>query len=77
MELHQHTMTELFQQLGLGSSDDEIKQFVIEHRQRRDTELLHEASFWSSAQAAFLKQAIEEDADWSELVDQLDVMLRS
>ncbi|NVD07352.1 DUF2789 domain-containing protein [Vibrio sp. JPW-9-11-11] len=76
MELHQHTMVELFQQLGLGSTDAEIKQFVLDHRQHRDTELLHEASFWSAAQATFLKQAIEEDADWSELVDQLDVMLR-
>lgn len=76
MELHQHGMVELFQQLGLGSSDKEIKQFVLEHRQRRDALLLHEASFWSDAQAAFLKQAIEEDADWAELVDQLDVMLR-
>ncbi|TBT33456.1 DUF2789 family protein, partial [Vibrio parahaemolyticus] len=35
-----------------------------------------EASFWTHSQAAFLKQAIEEDADWAELVDQLDVMLR-
>lgn len=77
MELHQHGMVELFQQLGLGSSDKEIKQFVLEHRQRRDAVLLHEASFWSDAQAAFLKQAIEEDADWAELVDQLDVMLRN
>ncbi len=76
MELHQHGMVELFQQLGLGSSDKEIKQFVLEHRQRRDAVLLYEASFWSDAQAAFLKQAIEEDADWAELVDQLDVMLR-
>ncbi|NMU76583.1 DUF2789 family protein, partial [Vibrio parahaemolyticus] len=33
-------------------------------------------SFWTMSQANFLKQAIEEDADWAELVDQLDVMLR-
>lgn len=76
MELHQHGMVELFQQLGLGSSEQEINTFIREHRQRRDAVLLHEASFWSDAQAAFLKQAIEEDADWAELVDQLDVMLR-
>lgn len=36
----------------------------------------HQASFWTQAQASFLREAIEEDADWVELVDQLDVMLR-
>ena len=76
MELHQHGMAELFQQLGLGSSEQDINKFILEHRQRRGSTLLHEASFWTDAQAAFLKQALEEDADWAELVDQLDVMLR-
>ncbi|MEE1674623.1 DUF2789 family protein [Agarivorans aestuarii] len=27
-------------------------------------------------QSAFLLEAVEQDADWAELVDQLDVMLR-
>ncbi|HHF3024110.1 DUF2789 domain-containing protein [Vibrio diabolicus] len=76
MEMHQHGMAELFQQLGLGSSPQEIKNFINEHRHKRASAPLHEASFWTSSQATFLKQAIEEDADWAELVDQLDVMLR-
>ncbi|PFG55532.1 uncharacterized protein DUF2789 [Vibrio sp. ES.051] len=76
MEMHQHGMAELFQQLGLGSSPQEMKDFINEHRHKRDSAPLHEASFWTSSQATFLKQAIEEDADWAELVDQLDVMLR-
>ncbi|MDF2154371.1 DUF2789 domain-containing protein [Vibrio sp. CAU 1672] len=76
MELHQHSMRELFAQLGLGSSAAEIEQFVRQHRQRRDSVPLCQAPFWNKAQAEFLKQAIEEDADWAELVDQLDVMLR-
>ncbi len=76
MEMHQHGMPDLFKQLGLGSSSQEIKDFVNHHRHKRDSVPLYEASFWSNAQAAFLKQAIEEDADWAELVDQLDVMLR-
>ncbi|USP15324.1 DUF2789 family protein [Vibrio gazogenes] len=37
---------------------------------------MHKASFWTASQSAFLKQTIEEDTDWTELVDQLDVMLR-
>ncbi|HHF2937842.1 MULTISPECIES: DUF2789 domain-containing protein [Vibrio] len=76
MEMHQHGMAELFQQLGLGSSPQEIKDFINEHRHKRASAPLYEASFWTSSQATFLKQAIEEDADWAELVDQLDVMLR-
>ncbi len=76
MELHQHGMVELFDQLGLGSSSHEIEHFIASHRHHRDTTPLHKASFWTDAQASFLRQAIEEDADWAELVDQLDVMLR-
>ena len=53
-----------------------MKDFINQHRHKRDSAPLHEASFWTMSQANFLKQAIEEDADWAELVDQLDVMLR-
>lgn len=76
MQLHQHGMTELFEQLGLGSSPWEIDEFINAHRHPRDTKPLHQASFWTQAQASFLREAIEEDADWAALVDQLDVMLR-
>ncbi|WGY47731.1 DUF2789 domain-containing protein [Vibrio sp. ABG19] len=76
MELHQHGMAELFEQLGLGSSPQEMRDFITQHKHQRDSAPLHEAGFWSASQAHFLKQAIEQDADWAELVDQLDVMLR-
>lgn len=76
MEIHQHEMPDLFEQLGLGSSPDEMKDFVQNHRHKRDTTPIYEAKFWTRSQSDFLKQAIEEDADWAELVDQLDVMLR-
>ncbi|PWI34339.1 DUF2789 domain-containing protein [Vibrio albus] len=76
MEMCQHRMAELFEQLGLGNSPEEIKDFVKNHRNKRDSAPIHEASFWTASQSDFLKQAIEQDADWAELVDQLDVMLR-
>lgn len=76
MEISQHDVTDLFEQLGLGSSPEEIKYFVKNHRHTQDSTSIHEASFWIASQSTFLKQAIEEDADWAELVDQLDVMLR-
>ncbi|MDC0609615.1 DUF2789 domain-containing protein [Vibrio sp.] len=76
MEMYQHGMADLFEQLGLGGSPEEIKNFVKSHRQRLDSMQLHEANFWNDSQADFLKRAIEQDADWAELVDQLDNMLR-
>ncbi|MCW5637448.1 MAG: DUF2789 family protein, partial [Rubrivivax sp.] len=33
--------------------------------------------FWSPAQARFLREEVAEDADWAELVDQLNLMLRA
>lgn len=75
MEMHQHSIPELFKQLGLGSSKGEIEDFVKQHNGMAAGQAIHEAEFWSPAQAAFLKQAIDEDADWAEIVDQLDAML--
>ena len=40
-------------------------------------ELIHNAAFRSASQAYFLKKAKDDDADWAEIVDHLDVMLRS
>ncbi|WP_284193630.1 DUF2789 domain-containing protein [Vibrio zhanjiangensis] len=76
MEMHQHSMPDLFMQLGLESSDDNIREFVKTHSGLVVGTALHEAFFWSPSQAAFLRQAIDEDADWAELVDQLDALLR-
>jgi hypothetical protein len=37
---------------------------------------LADAFFWSPSQAQFLRDDILDDADWAEVVDQLDVLLR-
>jgi hypothetical protein len=37
---------------------------------------LADAFFWSPSQADLLRTEILDDADWAEVVDQLDVMLR-
>lgn len=78
MELHQHTLTSLFEQLGLPSSPAEIQGFIRRYSQKIDHTLpIHKADFWNPSQAAFLKEAKEDDADWVEVVDQLDNLLRS
>lgn len=75
MELSTHTMSELFDQLGLPSDEDSIQQFVADHRPMPQNTLLSEASFWTPAQAQFLGEQLQRDADWAEVVDQLNMRL--
>jgi len=77
MEAFNHSLVSLFDQLGLDSTDQAIENFIKKHSPLPRAIELHNADFWSSAQASFIRQAKEEDADWAEIVDQLDVMLRS
>ncbi len=71
-----HTFEELFLQLGLGNSQDEIDQFIADHSPLPNNIPLTEAPFWKPDQAEFIRQAIEEDSDWSEVVDELNAALR-
>jgi hypothetical protein len=71
MDTSTHTFADLFDQLGLPSSEAEIQAFVASHRP------LPEDSFWSPAQAQFLREQLLVDADWAEVVDQLNVSLRA
>lgn len=75
MEPTFHTMTALFEQLGLPSADSDISAFIERHVLAPGT-ALHQANFWSETQARFLRDCIEEDADWAEVVDHLDARLR-
>lgn len=76
MESPIHTMNSLFDQLGLDSTDEAIEDFIDGHRPLEATVELHDAGFWNPAQATFLKQEVEEDADWADVIDQLDALLR-
>ncbi|HHZ71003.1 MAG TPA: DUF2789 domain-containing protein [Methylococcaceae bacterium] len=76
MEPPIHFLNSLFDQLGLESTETAINDFINSHKPLPDNIELHNADFWSFAQSSFLKQAKDEDADWVEVVDQLDLMLR-
>ena len=76
MYTSEHTFAVLFQQLGLPSSHSEISQFIASHRLNNSDTRLADAPFWNSSQANFLREAISEDSEWSELVDELDAQLR-
>lgn len=75
MDLSTHTLNTLFAQLGLPASDEDIDQFILQHRIEDDCPLVA-AKFWTEGQAAFLQEALQDDSDWVQLVDQLDALLR-
>ena len=76
METSAHDLNALFAQLGLDHSDEAIEAFLKKQPRLSQVTLLHEASFWNPAQAAFLKEAVEEDAEWADAVNHLDTLLR-
>ncbi|KKL00094.1 DUF2789 domain-containing protein [Rheinheimera mesophila] len=75
MDRTTHDMATLFAQLGLDNSPSAIKAFVASHKIPADLSLA-QASFWTDAQASFLTENLKQDADWSEVIDQLNLMLR-
>ena len=77
MDLSEHTLRALFDQLGLPSDASSIDAFIAEHRPLAENIKLPDAPFWSPAQSQFLREEFDEDADWVELVDQLNVRLRA
>jgi hypothetical protein len=71
-----HSIYSLFDQLGLDSSEQGINAFVAKHGSLPSNVKLHQADFWNEAQRTFIQQMIDEDADWAEIVDELDAKLR-
>jgi Protein of unknown function (DUF2789) len=76
MNKHMHHFSDLFAQLGLPNDELGIKHFIASHFPLSPDLRLPEAPFWTPAQAAFLREAILQDSDWVEMVDQLSVALR-
>jgi len=76
MDTADHTLPTLFAQLGLSSDEADIREFIGTHRPLAPAVKLHEAQWWNDSQSAFLLEAIEEDAAWAEVVDELDALLR-
>jgi len=77
MPMQSHSLTDLFNQLGLPGSPEDIRRFVTRHRPLAPQVRLADAPFWTPAQAQFLREEFTEDADWAEVVDQLNLMLRA
>lgn len=68
-------MRRLFAQLGESAEDAAINRFIDRNLMRGSASALHEASCWSKSQSDFLREAIDEDAEWAPIVDQLNARL--
>ena len=75
MDTSSHTIYTLFAQMGLSNNDVAIEALIKNNHLPNEIPL-ERAAFWSAAQAQFLREAIDDDADWAEVVDQLDAQLR-
>jgi hypothetical protein len=75
MELLATNMRSLFAQLGEPNDDASIARFIEQHGNLTGGTCLHEANFWSPTQAAFLREAVQQDAAWATVVDTLNAKL--
>lgn len=75
MEVFNHNLEKLFEQLGLPADNQAISTFIANHTLAREEKLL-DASFWTASQKQFLQEALLQDADWVEQIDLLDTLLR-
>lgn len=74
MDTSIHDLGNLFRQLGLAGEPRAIEAFLSSHRLDAGMALV-DAPFWSPAQAVFLGEALADDSDWAEAVDELAMLL--
>ncbi len=72
---HHHKFGELFAQLGLPSNPAAVNEFCARYRLARQLHIA-DAPFWTEAQAQFLREAWNDDADWVPVIDALAARLR-
>ncbi|MBZ9612856.1 DUF2789 domain-containing protein [Rheinheimera maricola] len=74
MDTSAHTLGTLFAQLGLESNEKAIVQFISQHKLVADV-AIQDAPFWSPSQASFLRESLKQDAEWCEIIDELNALL--
>jgi hypothetical protein len=75
MQRTMFNMQSLFAQLGEPNDEAALIRFIDINAPLPDGMRLHEAPFWSPSQAAFLREAIQLDAEWAKVVDDLNARL--
>lgn len=74
MEPGNHSLKDLFDQLGLESDEASIDDFVEKHQLPNEIKLI-DAEFWTPQQAKFLQEELRFDAEWAPVVDELNERL--
>jgi hypothetical protein len=77
MEAPMHSINNLFAQLGLPSDQASVEHFVKTHSPLPTGVILSDAPFWTLAQASFLREELLNDADWAEVIDELNAQLHA
>lgn len=72
MERSPYDMNALFAQLGVANDEQSIARFIRSHAPLDSAVQLHEATFWTAAQAGFLREATLDDAEWVTIIDALN-----
>jgi len=76
MEYSFHDFTNLFAQLGLLNDSESIQKFIKANAPLASEVRLEDAQFWTASQAALLKDKLVDNADWTQVVDRLNIVLR-
>ena len=74
MDTTPHDLSSLFSQLGLANKPVDVDAFASTHRLEAG-QRLGDAPFWTSAQAQFLAESLEEDSVWAPAADELSLKL--
>lgn len=77
MQYYDSDMQHLFEQLGLNSDPESIDAFIEKHKIYSHELHLADAPFWNHSQSEFIRESLYYDSNWSEAVDQLDIILRN
>ncbi|GAB2934708.1 DUF2789 domain-containing protein [Rheinheimera gaetbuli] len=74
MDTSAHNMATLFAQLGLDNDERAVSQFLQQHKLAPGM-AIQDAPFWTQAQASFLHESLKQDAEWCEIIDELNALL--
>ncbi len=74
MDMSANNIENLFAQLGLSNSTEAMERFAATHTLPKEV-YVNNAPYWNDGQRHFLQDALRQDSEWTEAVDQLNIML--
>lgn len=74
MDISEIRMSNLFLQLGLEADDVAIAQFIASHQLPGQVHIV-DAPYWNQGQRSFLRETMDKDGAWIQIVDALNESL--